>query len=346
MTSDLFEFDFDGSCHMHSSIDMVSSEGGGGDLLCFSDPFSLLSDSTIDVFEISSNDQNRQNPLDDSPSLVQFSPSLLSSSPPSNQMENLSLYQAAAHVQPPLSNGPNLASEFGNLTALDALDVKTEEFQMGFDYSNIQLLVPHSYGGVENVAKFKQRSFSSNSFNGKPGCLFRPGFSTITDTPCFQNQSLSSPENSFFVGQMRRVCSTGDLQNVKANHTTPRSLSSPLATESPFLEEPNIKVGRYSAEERKEKISKYRAKRTQRNFHKTIKYACRKTLADNRPRVRGRFARNDETGEIPKAPCSTRDEDEDDLWFEGLHEEQEDGTVRAEQYMNCYGATQFQYYGF
>lgn len=45
-----------------------------------------------------------------------------------------------------------------------------------------------------------------------------------------------------------------------------------------------------------------------------LKYACRKTLADSRPRIRGRFARNDEAIEIPKAACSTRDEDEDDLW--------------------------------
>lgn len=43
-------------------------------------------------------------------------------------------------------------------------------------------------------------------------------------------------------------------------------------------------------------------------------YACRKTLADNRPRVRGRFARNDETGEIPKPTCFNRYEDDDDLW--------------------------------
>jgi hypothetical protein len=43
-------------------------------------------------------------------------------------------------------------------------------------------------------------------------------------------------------------------------------------------------------------------------------YACRKTLADNRPRVRGRFARNDEPNEIPKAPCLIRDEDEVDFW--------------------------------
>jgi len=61
------------------------------------------------------------------------------------------------------------------------------------------------------------------------------------------------------------------FQNIKATHTAPRSYSGPLATESSFNEETNIKVGRYSAEERKERISKYRAKRTQRNFNKTIK---------------------------------------------------------------------------
>uniref|UniRef100_A0ACD5Y3N4 Uncharacterized protein n=1 Tax=Avena sativa TaxID=4498 RepID=A0ACD5Y3N4_AVESA len=49
---------------------------------------------------------------------------------------------------------------------------------------------------------------------------------------------------------------------------------------------------RYNAEERRERIEKYRSKRNQRNFQKKITYACRKTLADSRPRVKGRFARN------------------------------------------------------
>lgn len=48
---------------------------------------------------------------------------------------------------------------------------------------------------------------------------------------------------------------------------------------------------------------------------KKMKYACRKTLADNRPRVRGRFARNDEVLENPKIASSfTRQENDDDLW--------------------------------
>ncbi|KAI3754027.1 hypothetical protein L2E82_26118 [Cichorium intybus] len=58
------------------------------------------------------------------------------------------------------------------------------------------------------------------------------------------------------------------------------------------IEEPTLKIGRYSVEERKDKIMKYLKKRNQRNFNKTIKYECRKTLADKRIRVRGRFAKN------------------------------------------------------
>ncbi|KAJ4841070.1 hypothetical protein Tsubulata_023581 [Turnera subulata] len=63
-----------------------------------------------------------------------------------------------------------------------------------------------------------------------------------------------------------------NVENIRTSHTTQRSLSSPLSTESSsFIEEANFKVGRYSVEERKERISKYRAKLNQRNFTKTIK---------------------------------------------------------------------------
>ncbi|PPS14928.1 hypothetical protein GOBAR_AA05654 [Gossypium barbadense] len=60
----------------------------------------------------------------------------------------------------------------------------------------------------------------------------------------------------------------------------------------PAMEDNNQKVVRYSVEERKDRILRYLKKRNQRNFNKTIKYACRKSLADRRVRVRGRFARN------------------------------------------------------
>ncbi|GFY81721.1 CCT motif family protein [Actinidia rufa] len=70
------------------------------------------------------------------------------------------------------------------------------------------------------------------------------------------------------------------------------STTNPLASS---LEGSNyFKVSKLSVQERKEKIHRYLKKRTLRNFTKKIKYACRKMLADSRPRVRGRFAKNDE----------------------------------------------------
>ena len=58
-------------------------------------------------------------------------------------------------------------------------------------------------------------------------------------------------------------------------------------------------AARVTASDRASKILRYRHKRHERNFTKRIKYACRKTLADARPRVRGRFARSDDKAAVP-----------------------------------------------
>ncbi|KAI7995178.1 Zinc finger protein CO3 [Camellia lanceoleosa] len=313
-----------------------------------SDPFSPFTDSPpIDILQtISDNNNNNnnpilQNPLHESNSWDQIAPSVFSSSPPSHQLENLSLCQTT-HLQ--------------DVSNFSALEVKTEECQCQVPlqspsaYGYQQSFGAHSYGCAENVVvKMMQRSYSSNSFDGKqPSHLlpFQPRFDSLMESSIFQPQVMSSPENNFSTGLIRRASSTGDLQKIKTNQANQRLSSSPLATESSFMEEANFKVGRYSAEERKERIHRYKAKRTQRNFNKTIKYACRKTLADNRPRIRGRFARNDETGEIPKAANLNRYEDEDDFWIEGLNEEEEEGTVGRGQFFNISGPTQLQYHGY
>ena len=112
-----------------------------------------------------------------------------------------------------LANGENLASGYSNFPGLDALEVKTEECQLSFKSTyNQHPFMPHSYSSVENAAKMMQRSYSSNSFEGKPGFLFQPRFDTLLESPNYQSQALSSPENNFLAGQLRRVYSTGDLQ--------------------------------------------------------------------------------------------------------------------------------------
>ncbi|CAD7699249.1 unnamed protein product [Ostreobium quekettii] len=58
------------------------------------------------------------------------------------------------------------------------------------------------------------------------------------------------------------------------------------------------RIGRLTAEERRQKVLRYRQKRHERKFEKRVTYQCRKTLADSRPRVRGRFARNDDSNAV------------------------------------------------
>lgn len=134
-----------------------------------------------------------------SSSLDQIATALLSSSPPSHQLESLSLSQTS-----PL---------YADYSA--AMDVKTEDCHPKSE-SFYTSFMPQNYADTaENAMKMMQRSFSSNSFDGKPSNFspFHPQFDTLLESPNLHAQVLSSPENtSFSSGQMRRVCSTGDLQ--------------------------------------------------------------------------------------------------------------------------------------
>ncbi|CAL9207909.1 unnamed protein product [Musa hybrid cultivar] len=113
-----------------------------------------------------------------------------------------------------------------------------------------------------------------------------------------------------------RAYRTGNLQVIGggSQHLMAGNSGNPTplpASNVSAMDESTFKVGRLSVEERKEKITRYIKKRNQRNFSKKIKYACRKTLADSRPRVRGRFAKNDEFGEMTKPSSRNHEMDEE-----------------------------------
>ncbi|MFS7953572.1 putative transcription factor C2C2-CO-like family [Helianthus anomalus] len=111
-------------------------------------------------------------------------------------------------------------------------------------------------------------------------------------------------------------------------HSNFHRSESPLSSESNSIIESMNKACRYSPDEKKERIERYRSKKTQRNFTKKIKvklayicYVCRKTLADSRPRIRGRFARNDEISTMVHQCASQgggeegNDYEDDDNWM-------------------------------
>ncbi len=54
------------------------------------------------------------------------------------------------------------------------------------------------------------------------------------------------------------------------------------------------RIGRYTPAERKVRLERYRAKRSQRNYSRRVKYDCRKMIADKRHRVQGRFVKREE----------------------------------------------------
>ena len=262
-SSDLYIFDGSSSStssiFRNSSPDMFSSDTTTTtDLFCNNELYSV--DESLNMFD-------------------HFTPHILSSSPPSDLLGTLTL----SH-QIPTGLYPNIS---------DA--VKTEQFYGGSGHNQTETVasMARSYSAIENAGRYMQRSFSTNSVDGKPNQI---PFNNvpIMDSLNIHYNTLNSPENDFFSGQMmRRVYSTGDLQvsvlllcfllfgvilpevfwfwfSFFFSQNTRKNVAEQRSSE-PFPDAQNLKVGRYSAEERKEKISKYRAKRNQRNFTKTIK---------------------------------------------------------------------------
>ncbi|KAI5001080.1 hypothetical protein ZWY2020_011039 [Hordeum vulgare] len=78
-------------------------------------------------------------------------------------------------------------------------------------------------------------------------------------------------------------------------------------TEVSGLDDSTFKVVRLLAEQRKEKIHRHLTNSILMTRDK-MHYACRKTLADSRPRVRGRFAKNEELCEATRSSSQNYDE--------------------------------------
>ncbi|KAJ7560291.1 hypothetical protein O6H91_04G122200 [Diphasiastrum complanatum] len=135
-----------------------------------------------------------------------------------------------------------------------------------------------------------------------------PNNSLTTQVPLVQPE-IQDEITKLGISGMRRSQSTDDLQNLPGAQTNSAG-SSPMTLDCTNNDEA-VKIGRYTTEERKIRICRYRQKRTERNYDKKIKYACRKTLADNRLRVKGRFAKTEVMEDLQEKLLENQQECED-----------------------------------
>ncbi|KAG9445749.1 hypothetical protein H6P81_011877 [Aristolochia fimbriata] len=125
-----------------------------------------------------------------------------------------------------------------------------------------------------------------------------------------ENCGVYCSESVYAPGDLQVMGESQQQQIMKNGCGSPAGLTSDMSNleeQSGFGKPPRITL-----EERKLKIRRYRKKRHERNFNKKIKYACRKTLADSRPRVRGRFAKNDDFGEAARLSRSGHEDELDE----------------------------------
>ncbi|CAH8300724.1 unnamed protein product [Eruca vesicaria subsp. sativa] len=143
----------------------------------------------------------------------------------------------------------------------------------------------------------------SCSFLGNPGL---PAYMSVTGNNHMMNTGLAIERSGFYSGSLHFGT------DFKPSHDQLMEIHADTSgmffpdTIKPIFNPENHHL------QRKEKIHRYMKKRNERNFSKKIKYACRKTLADSRPRVRGRFAKNDELCEPNRHGSSSHHEEDDD----------------------------------
>lgn len=207
---------------------------------------------------------------------------------------------ASGNLQPLNSQGPaasgldgmDAASQQMVQSYADAL-LYPSEGQMATDLKQ----EPPSSSSAENAAGGQPHSSSGAQAGVQlPGPSTTAGPSTST-APVTAAQQQTDARDKF----IRRSQSAVELRSLGLPRQTSDLNLKELQQVTVELTTPEghvYKVGRLSNEERAQKILKYRQKRHERNFTKRIKYMCRKTLADTRPRVRGRFARNNDAGAV------------------------------------------------
>lgn len=174
----------------------------------------------------------------------------------------------------------------------------------------------HDSNGLFDTRPSRSGSTSSASSVYGAGHLYQP----------FEQLHLSDPADSGVISSSAPHQRSRNLSHLPSplvyDHQSDSSESEPLpparrrsasmsvdvgrereGSDEPMEDDDDVVTcGEYTRAERRLKVERYRAKRERRSFKKQIMYECRKTFADKRPRVGGRFVKVDKTTQKPEKP--------------------------------------------
>ncbi|KAF5456272.1 hypothetical protein F2P56_025772 [Juglans regia] len=180
---------------------------------------------------------------------------------------------------------PNFSSK-----VMDGLDVKPSDILFSemdpfleFDYPN-----PFYSAGTDSVVPVQTKPVSAAVMNHSGERCFDIDFCrSKLSVFSYSTQSLSQSVSSSDVGVVPDGNSMSDIsypfgRNMSADPNVPVSGTT------------NQPATQLCGSDREARVLRYREKRKNRKFEKTIRYASRKAYAETRPRIKGRFAKRTE----------------------------------------------------
>ncbi|KAI3925169.1 hypothetical protein MKW98_009819 [Papaver atlanticum] len=131
---------------------------------------------------------------------------------------------------------------------------------------------------VVPVATNPIQNHPAASFNHSENHCYEFDFSKPKPAYSFNTQSVSHSVSSSEVGVVPDSSNCNSMTDIS----------------NPFSRN-NVVVTQLTGLDREARVLRYREKRKNRKFEKTIRYASRKAYAETRPRIKGRFAKRTET---------------------------------------------------
>lgn len=163
-----------------------------------------------------------------------------------------------------------------------------EKLLMSFDTMNFTIPSPTSSSSRNRRASL----FANKRDQGKGGALTRSSSGTGSMSPSLK---LKVSARALTPEELKEEQVAAGKASLSGSSTDPvlgvLSIIAPSSEQLLLGGEHAKKIGSYSPAARKLRIQKFHEKRKNRTWKKSIKYDCRKKLADDRPRIKGRFVR-------------------------------------------------------